>query len=78
MSTAADTMNEAARKIHLRTSKNKAAVTIQLDANGPSPLGAVYDPFNSSNPINDSRETDYNESEIQEQLKEVKGFSKEK
>ena len=71
-------MNEAARKIHMRTSKNKAAVTIQLDANGPSPLSGAHDPFNRSNPLNTSRETDYNESEIQEQLKEAKGFSKEK
>ena len=45
------------------TANNKNAVTIKLGTNGPAPLSGYNDPFKESNPMNESQDTNYNESE---------------
>ena len=54
MSTAADSMNAAARQMQQLVAKNRAAVTVKLGADGPSPMIGQNDPFNKANPLNES------------------------
>ena len=67
MSTAAESMNAAARQMQQRVAKNRAAVTVKL-ADGQSPLIGQNDPFNKANPLNESL---YCDQAIQERQREA-------
>ena len=54
VSTAADSLNAAARQMQQRVARNRAAVTIKLGTDGPNPLTGLNDPFNKANPLNES------------------------